>query len=341
MKYKTITMKKLIFCLAVLATVSCTDMFDSTNEKKEVIEDDYVQNPNAVNGAFTQGKFSVSEDKAVYFSQGNLQYREITGTWRFASNQWNYVGTQFPDSEDCYGGNVEGSDNTFVTFPGYEGWIDLFQFGTSGWNSGANIYQPFSASRNCGDFYIGGSPGYGLFGKYANADWGVYNKIINGGNQAGLWRTLRCREWDYILKGRPNCEKLQACGRVNGVNGFILLPDDWQQPDSIEFMPNREVTEKDTYDYTVIMDANDYTLSEWDKMEKNGAIFLPNSGSRLGTFIYSCGFGGDYWTSSTNSYDDDEYFGDDASYLTVCFTAKTSYGLRHDAKSVRLVQDVK
>lgn len=334
-------MKKLVFCLAVLATVSCTDMFDNTNEKKEVIEDDYIQNPNTVNGAFTQGKFSVSEDKAVYFSQGNLQYREITGTWRFASNQWNYVGTQFTDSEDCYGGNVEGSDNAFVTYPGYEGWIDLFQFGTSGWNSGANIYQPFSASTNCSDFYIGGSPGYGLFGKYANADWGVYNKIINGGNQAGLWRTLRCREWDYILNGRPNCEKLQACGRINGVNGCILLPDDWTLPDSIDFMPTPQVPPKTEYDYTIVLNANDYTLSEWDKMEKNGAIFLPFSGTRWGTSVVNCGITGDYWTSSTNSGDDDEYFGDNASYFIASCSPKTHYWVRHIACSVRLVQDVK
>lgn len=28
----------------------------------------------------------------VYFSQGNLQYQASTNTWRFAENQWDFVG---------------------------------------------------------------------------------------------------------------------------------------------------------------------------------------------------------------------------------------------------------
>ncbi len=330
-----------VLCLVTMFCVSCSDLFENENGTDGTVEDNdvYVQNPNAVDGAL-KGVFSVSEDKKVHFSQGNLQYKECTKTWRFASNQWNYVGTQNPDDEGWYGGNVEGSDNCFVSFTGYEGWIDLFHFGTSGWNSGAVVYKPFDVSYNCSDFYVGGRPGYGLFGNHANADWGVYNKIKNGGNQAGLWRTLRVREWDYLIRGRQNCENLQACGRVNGVNGFILLPDDWQLPDSIEFMPNPKEEPKTSYDYTIILEANDYTVSEWDKMEKKGAIFLPCSGTRLGTYIYRCGFAGDYWSSSTNSPDDDEYFGDNAEYFTIGYTATTSYFSRKCAYSVRLVQDI-
>ncbi|MBO4777527.1 MAG: T9SS type A sorting domain-containing protein, partial [Bacteroidales bacterium] len=43
------------------------------------------------NGAI-KAAFSVAEDKQVYFSQGNLQYQASTGIWRFAENQWNFVG---------------------------------------------------------------------------------------------------------------------------------------------------------------------------------------------------------------------------------------------------------
>lgn len=38
------------------------------------------------------GLFSVSATQQVYFSQGNLQYQASTNTWRFAENQWDYVG---------------------------------------------------------------------------------------------------------------------------------------------------------------------------------------------------------------------------------------------------------
>ena len=42
----------------------------------------------ALNGTFT---INGSGDK-VQFSQGNLQYRASTGTWRFAENQWDIIG---------------------------------------------------------------------------------------------------------------------------------------------------------------------------------------------------------------------------------------------------------
>ena len=34
-----------------------------------------------------RAEFSVSDSTKVYFSQGNLQYRASTGTWKFADNQ--------------------------------------------------------------------------------------------------------------------------------------------------------------------------------------------------------------------------------------------------------------
>ena len=131
------------------------------------------------------GKFSISDDKQIYFSQGNLQYNAVQGThdcsdgttkegtWRFAEHQYDRIGSQ--------------NSNISAT---YDGWIDLFGWGTSGWNSGANEYQPYSTSDVNGNYYPGGSYSNNLTGSYANADWGVYNAIFNGGNQAGMWRTL-------------------------------------------------------------------------------------------------------------------------------------------------------
>lgn len=74
--------------------------------------------------------FTIIEDgDKVYFSQGNLQYQASTNTWRFAEHQWDYVG--------------EGNNNIS---PNYNGWIDLFGWGTSGYNHGAVCYQPWSIS---------------------------------------------------------------------------------------------------------------------------------------------------------------------------------------------------
>ena len=38
------------------------------------------------------GLFSVSENKYVYFSKGNLQYNIRKKKWQFAESQWDYIG---------------------------------------------------------------------------------------------------------------------------------------------------------------------------------------------------------------------------------------------------------
>ena len=45
----------------------------------------------AINGKLP-GSFSVSGEKKVCFSQGNLQYQGSTGTWRFATHQYDFIG---------------------------------------------------------------------------------------------------------------------------------------------------------------------------------------------------------------------------------------------------------
>ncbi|MBR3947124.1 MAG: hypothetical protein IKJ56_08520, partial [Bacteroidales bacterium] len=165
-----------------------------------------------------QGEFSVSATKKVYFSQGNLQYQASTSIWRFAENQYDVI----------------GRDNTNISST-YSGWIDLFGWGTSGWNSGANAYQPYSTSESYSDYYPGGDYTNNLTGSYANADWGVYNKISNGGNSAGKWRTLTNSEWNYVISNRTDARYLRGTATVNGVNGLILLPDNWTLPTGVTF----------------------------------------------------------------------------------------------------------
>ncbi len=67
------------------------------------------------------GKFSVSSSKQVSFSKGNLQYQASTNTWRFAESQTDYIGA--------------ANKNISAT---YDGWIDLFGWGTSGYDNTAN-----------------------------------------------------------------------------------------------------------------------------------------------------------------------------------------------------------
>ena len=266
-------------------------------------------NENSNDNGAIKAAFSVSADKKVYFSQGNLQYQASTGTWRFAEHQYDMI----------------GSDNSNIS-SSYSGWIDLFGWGTSGWNSGANAYQPYSTSTSSSDYYPGGDYTNNLTGSYANADWGVYNKISNGGNKAGQWRTLTKDEWAYLINTRTNASSKKGIATVNSVPGLILLPDEWTLPADVTF------TSGASGDYA----QNTYSAEEWSKMETNGAVFLPAAGYRVGTDVCGVGSYGDYLSSS--AYDND--------YASCLYFNNSGYvsariGNRFGGQSVRLVQDAK
>lgn len=266
--------------------------------------------------------FSVSETKQIYFSQGNLQYQASTRIWRFAENQWDYVGTHSSKEENYNGGTVEGSDNAKISAT-YHGWIDLFGWATSGYND-SKPYNTLSWMENVN-----------LYGEKedimgTNYDWGVYNKISNGGNKAGLWRTLTSEEFLYLKRQRTDASKKNGSATVNGVKGAILLPDNWVLPDGLSFFS--EADSDYAYQYGL---ENNYSLLDWAKMELAGAVFFPFAGARNGTSVYaSMYYGeGEYWLAE--SIDENWAYCFDIEYLYVKSSNKSS------GVAVRLVKDVK
>ena len=245
-------------------------------------------NPGEVPVGAISGKFTINDNgDQVHFSQGNLQYIGSAATpyWKFAENQWDYLGTS--TGQNSTNQNVDR---------------DLFGWGTSGWNNGNMYYQPYDT-----EYFWDSQTGYGygptdgtsytydLTGPYANADWGVYNAISNGGNLPNLWRTLTHNEWGYVLSSRTTPSGIRfAKGSVNGVNGVILLPDDWNASVYALSYTNRSDAPYST---------NTVTLSDWELMEANGAVFLPAAGYRYGTSVNFVGSNGYYWSAwYSNSY---------------------------------------
>ena len=223
-----------------------------------------------------QGKFTVSPGHQVFFSQGNLQYNASTNEWRFAEHQYDY----------------EGENNENIS-PTYNGWIDLFCWGTSGWRSGANCYYPWARTEESSDYYPGGSALNDLTGDYAQADWGVYNAISNGGNQAGMWRTLTADEWIYLFSGRETVSGLHfAMGKVEGKYGLILLPDDWDQS-------YYSFNEPDNYNAE--LKSNIINTADWLAMEQKGVVFLPTAGTRRINFVPNESDFGYYWSTTHHS----------------------------------------
>ena len=266
----------------------------------------------AVNGIFSVNPFGGS----VKFSQGNLQYQASTGTWRFAEHQWDFVGHTYADSGRYHSGTVRGSSNEGIAAGSKnKGWIDLFGWGTSGYNG----KMPYMHSINPADY------GTGAFQDIDGTeyDWGVYNAISNGGNQAGLWRTLSHDEWDYILYTRKTPSNIRfAPGTVSGVHGLILLPDDW----SASSYPLKNVNNTDDRGWENWL-VNDISAADWNRrLEPAGAVFLPCAGNR-GDVNYNDGingggtgpegqlpFAGFYWASTIANFFPDDH-GNDSAYM--------------------------
>lgn len=195
------------------------------------------------------GAFSIGESMQVHFSKGNLQYNASSNIWRFAESQYDYIGEE---------------NTTNISDPTNDGWIDLF-----GWGTGDN---PTRSTQN-------GSQ-YSEF-----TDWGI-NPILNGGNIANIWQTLKSDEWTYLLQSRANAQQLQGVATVNGYTGLILLPDNW-------------------YDTGHTALVSSYTSGEWETMENAGAVFLPAAGYRWGsTKMFEVGVSGEYWSASFGATDE-------------------------------------
>lgn len=192
--------------------------------------------------------FSVSAEKKVYFSKGNLTYTPSTTTWAFHDNQWGR----------CFSSN--GVTNYYDAEAASTYTFDLFGWATAGnyISSGRPCYEPWRTRNNSG-FYGPNDASTNLNG--TNWDWGV-NAITNGGNTANQWRTLTQEEWNYLIIGRTN-RRMKA--KVHNVEGVILFPDVW---DNSWYT----ISSNDTYDAV----SNDI----WSSLESHGAIFLPAAGYR-------------------------------------------------------------
>lgn len=284
-------------------------------------------------GTGIPGTFSVSDDKKVFFSKGNLQYQASTGTWRFAEHQYTAIG------------NNAGNNNFTGTRSTQSDWIDLFGWGTSGWNNGNTDYLPYNnwytTASTSGYGYgpiSGSSTNYPLTGDYANADWGVYNTIENGGIG---WRTLTGgttsdAEWYYLLFTRTastigETENARfAKAKVGTYYGLVLFPDSYSHPSEVALPQGINVKGSDGW-Y-----ANNYSMDDWVAMEAAGAIFLPMTGRTENASVYNSSTGVAYYWSASNNSTNKAYGFYFASGQLECSSYNRYYGY-----AVRLVKDVK
>ena len=205
--------------------------------------------------------FSVGENNKVVFSSGNLQHNPSTGKWRFAANQTDYIG--------------ENNKNISTT---YNGWIDLFGWSGSGANS---IKYGVGSSTTISDYY-------GTFVDYGN---NIIEEFL-----PNTWRTLSIEEWEYILNDRHNAVFLRGIAQVDGVNGLILLPDNWVCPSNLTFLHGLNTSPA----MSAFAHYQCFSKDEWQALEYSGAIFLPAAGTREGCEVTNIQTTGAYMSSVGN-----------------------------------------
>ena len=241
--------------------------------------------------------FSVSAGKQVRFSPGNLQYSRSTGTWSFAEHQYDMIGDA----------NVSGSALADK--------IDIFGWSGSTGSAKWGVSTSTDNSDYSGDF----------------VDWGTN---IGDGT---TWYTLTIDEWYYLRYSRTNADNLVGVARINlnadgtkYANGLVLLPDNWTCPAGVTFKSGFA----DTYSVQAYADYQTFTVSDWQKLESAGAVFLPASGYRDGSDVYTVQNNGNYWSATPN--------GSDGAYCLYFSSngADTGNDYRYYGPAVRLVQDL-
>lgn len=189
--------------------------------------------------------FSIGENQYVYFSTGNLQYRPMDGTWRLAPQQYH----KCFDIMDDFGENYAG-------WMGKDKWTDLFWWGA--WIEGSNPKVT------------------------DNTDYAVSvdaNRELTSPSAYGAeWFVLNNDEWAYIMETRPDAEAKCGGAVVEGVTGWVILPDEWIAPEDLSFNGTYEIGKGEEI-------PNQYTKEQWAKMESAGAVFLPYTNQSYETLV--------------------------------------------------------
>lgn len=173
--------------------------------------------------------------------------------------------------------------------------------GVFAWGTGSNPALADTAAASYAEF----------------ADWGA--------QLSGSWRTLTSKEWRYMVMSRENASAKFGYATVNGVQGLVLLPDNY---DSAAFV---KMFHSGMGDYTL----NSYDAEGWAAMEQHGAIFLPvtgveqnGDGDAASKQVAGC-----YWTSTEEGETSAYYYNFSATYMGA------SLAPRSNQYSVRLAQD--
>ena len=241
--------------------------------------------------------FSVSASKKVVFAPGNLQAVIATApvdnsapgtaeSWKFAEKQYDCVGRGTTAAD---GGTNHANMAAGTT-------IDLFCF--VGASATYNSYGIVLTNDNNGSF-VGN-----VASELMKSDFG--ENVIDG-YPANTWETQLSSEWGYVLNtrtastlnGKANARYVRVM--ISGVPtfynatattswkaapftdryGIILFPDAYEHPSGVPLPAAANINVATVkWDGTGDPAIIEYSVSQWEKLEAAGCVFLPTAGIR-------------------------------------------------------------
>ncbi len=270
-------------------------------------------------GNYLTGAFSISANKQVRFSKGNLQYTQSVNTWSFAENQYDMLGTA----------NISGGTEAYDAACGYSSGysksgdaladkIDLFGWSANNETAKWGISTSGEDNDYTGDF----------------VDWG---QNIIGTSVPNTYRTLTKNEWEFLIKKRNNASEKYGVARIKlseteYANGLILLPDTWTCPAGVKF---KSGFSEDDPSVEYFATHQTFTLAQWQKLEAAGAVFLPASGYRNPLDVDRVQNNGGYWSATPGNWRRAYYLDFYSDYADASRRTYRCYGA-----AVRLVKDL-
>lgn len=240
------------------------------------------------------------EGRLIWFSKGNLQAKYNSQTkkyeWGFANSQLDFVGNKSGNTTiKDDGTNVDGAV------------VDLFCWTAKGKYSDGMKQYGINKSGTDSDYSTTD------FRSDQLSDCGdAY--CISKGISTGTWYTPSADQWRYLID-RNNGTKYGDVSITRTYSGFVVLPEDYSG----------------TLDPKLLTQL---TWTDWQNLEKAGAVFLPYACQRQGNYV----FDKTHHYQTSTSQDETVHF---SAYSSLSGRKIFESTYRYEAAAVRLISDIK